>query len=74
MRDMSIILYMVQFVLIWLYDGACDLWLRPDSMAYGILQYSITRFLVVASVSVLIAWLILKYEKHPRLAFLHYLH
>lgn len=74
MRDMSIILYMVQFVLIWLYNGACDLWLQPDSMNYAVLQYSITRFLVVTMVSILIAWLILRYEKYPKCGFLYYLH
>ena len=74
MRDVSIILYMVQFVLIWLYDGACDLWLQPDSMIYSVLQYSITRFLVVTMVAISISWLILRYEKHPKCGFLHYLH
>lgn len=74
LRDMSIILYMVQFVLIWLYNGACDMWLQPDSMTYVVLQYSITRFFIVTMVSISIAWLILKYEKYPKYAFLHYLH
>jgi len=74
MRDMSIILYMVQFVLIWLYNGACDLWLQPDSMCYAVLQYSITRFIVVTMVAIVIAWLILRYEKYPKCDFLHYLH
>lgn len=74
MREMSIILYMVQFVLIWLYNGACDLWLQPDSMIYSVLQYSIIRFLLVTMASISIAWLILKYEKFPKYSFLHYLH
>lgn len=74
MRDMSIILYMVQFVLIWLYNGACDLWLQSDSMSYAVLQYSITRFIVVTMVAIVIAWLILRYEKYPKCDFLHYLH
>ena len=74
MRDMSIILYMIQFVLIWLYNGSCELWLKHDSVFYIVLQHSITRFLVVTMISISIAWLILKYEKYPKFSFLHYLH
>lgn len=74
MRDMSIILYMVQFLLIWLYDGACKILLQTNSTSYLILQHSIIRFIIVTLISIFIAWLILKYEKFPRLSFLHYLH
>ncbi len=74
MRDMSIILYMVQFVLIWIYDGTCDMWLQSDSIIYRVLQYSISRFVIVTTVSVSIASIILKYEKYPKLNFLRYLH
>lgn len=74
MRDMSIILYMVQFVLIWIYDGICNMWLQSDSMIYGVLQHSVSRFVIVTAISVSIALIILKYEKYPKLNFLHYLH
>ena len=74
MRDMSIILYMVQFVLIWLYNGSCELWFKQNSVFFVILQHSITRFLIVTMITISIAWLILKYEKHPKFSFLHYLH
>ena len=74
MRDMSIILYMVQFVLIWIYNGTCDMWLQSDSRIYEVLQHSISRFVIVTMVSVSIALIILKYEKYPKLLFLHYLH
>lgn len=74
LRNMSIILYMVQFALIWMYDGACERWLASDSVAYNILQYSITRFIVITAVSISIAWLILTLEKRPHLSFLRYFH
>ena len=74
MRNMSIILYMVQFVLIWLYDGACDRWLESESIQYSVLQFSVVRFLVVLSIAIAIAWLILELEKRPKRGFLKYLH
>ena len=74
LRNMSIILYMVQFILIWLYDGACNKWIGTDTVAYNILQYSVTRFIVITAVSISIAWLILTLEKRPRLSFLQYFH
>jgi peptidoglycan/LPS O-acetylase OafA/YrhL len=74
MRNMSIILYMVQFVLIWLYDGACDRWLESESIQYSVLQFSVVRFLVVLSIAIAIAWVILELEKRPKRGFLKYLH
>lgn len=74
MRHLSIILYMVQFMLIWLYNGACDLWLDNQSTTYVVLQRSIVRFLVVTAISILTGLAILKLEQKPRLAFLRYLH
>lgn len=74
MRNMSIILYMVQFVLIWLYDGACDRWLEAESVQYSVVQFSVVRFLVVLSIAIVIAWVILGIEKRPKLSFLKYLH
>jgi hypothetical protein len=74
MRSMSIILYMVQFVLIWLYDGACDRWLEAESIQYSVLQFSVVRFLVVLSISIAIAWAIVELEKRPKMGFLKYLH
>lgn len=74
MRSMSIILYMVQFVLIWLYDGACDRWLGSESIQYSVLQFSVVRSLVVLSISIAIAWAIVELEKRPKMGFLKYLH
>lgn len=74
MRNMSIILYMVQFILIWLYDGACDRWLGSESIQYSVLQFSVVRFLVVLSIAILIAWMILALEKRSKMGFLRYFH
>ena len=74
LRKMSIILYMAQFVLIWLYNEGCKLWFEPDSTPYIVLQYSITRFAIILSLCIVIALLILKFEKNPHLSFLKYLH
>ena len=74
MRSMSIILYMVQFMLIWLYKGACNKWLQPESMQFAILQFSLVRFIIVTMFALGIAWAIVKLEKEPRLNFLKYLH
>ena len=74
MRSMSIILYMVQFMLIWLYKGACYKWLQPESMQFAILQFSLVRFIIVTMFALGIAWAIVKLEKEPRLNFLKYLH
>ena len=74
MRSMSIILYMVQFMLIWLYKGACYKWLQPESMQFAILQFSLVRSIIVTMFALGIAWAIVKLEKEPRLNFLKYLH
>lgn len=74
LRNMSIILYMVQFILIWLYNGACNKWIETDSATYHLLQFSAMRFIVITSLAILIAWSILTLEKRPRLSFLQYLH
>lgn len=74
LRNMSIILYMVQFVLIWLYDEGCKLILNPESDVYIVLQYSITRFVIVLSSCISISLLIINGEKKSGLAFLKYLH
>lgn len=74
MRSMSIILYMVQFVLIWLYEGASDRWLDSESIQYSVLHFSVVRFLVVSLVAIAIAWVILELEKRPKMGLLKYLH
>lgn len=74
LRNMSIILYMVQFVLIWLYNGACDRWLDSESIQYSVLQFSVVRFIVVLSIAIAIAWVVLELEKRLKLSFLRYLH
>ena len=74
LRNMSIILYMVQFVLIWLYDMGCKTWLDESSVAFSILQYSVTRFVVVLSLASVIALLIIKNEHRPHWSILKYLH
>ena len=74
LRNMSIILYMVQFMLIWLYDMGCKAWLDESSMAFSIMQYSVTRFVVVLSLASVIALLIIKNEYRPQWFFLKYLH
>ena len=72
MRGMSIIFYMVQFVLIWLYDGACKFCIDTDTHLFQILQFSVTRFIIVLSVAVGISLLILRNETEYK--WLRYLH
>lgn len=74
MRSMSIILYMVQFMLIWLYKGACNKWLQPESMQFAVLHFSLVRFIIVTVFALGIAWMIVRLEKEPRFNFLKYLH
>ena len=72
MRSMSIILYMVQFLLIWLYDGGCRLFLNESSEFFRCSQLSIIRFIVVLSLAIGISLFILKNE--PKYKWLKYLH
>lgn len=72
MRGMSIIYYMVQFALIWLYDGACNLFVDSDSTLFGLLQFSLIRFTVVILVATGLALLIIHNES--RFRWLKYLH
>lgn len=72
LRNMSIILYMSQFVLIWLYDLAFNAWIVPETNAFFIMQHSITQFIVVLLSASAIAVLILKRER--KCTFLKYLH
>ncbi len=72
MRDLSIILYMVQFLLIWLYNGACDLYLETGSILFQIVHFSIVRFAIVLSIALCVALLIIRKEsKYQWLKFLH---
>lgn len=74
LRKTSIIIYILHFAVIWCYNEGCKLWLESDSTPYIVLQYSITRFAIILSLCIVIALLILKFEKKPHLAFLKYLH
>ncbi len=74
MRAMSIIFYMVQFVLIWLYDERCKAFLDAESDTFAVFQYSVVRFFAVLFFSIAIAWFIMRGEKKPALSFLRYLH
>ncbi len=72
MRDTSIILYMIQFLLIWLYNGGCELYLESSTSLFRILQFSPVRFLTILSIALFFAWLILRNEnKYQWLKFLH---
>ncbi|MBO4821136.1 MAG: acyltransferase family protein [Prevotella sp.] len=72
MRDMSIILYMVQFILIRLYNGACHAFLHKSSYLLQIFQFSIVRFIIVLLTALGVAILIIRYETRYKL--LKYLH
>ena len=74
LRSISIILYMVQFVLIWFYDMACQAWLIPDSSAYMLMQHCVTRFVVVLLAAFVIASIIVTLERRAAFRFLRYLH
>ena len=74
LRDMSIILYMVQFLLIWIYDGACSIWLSNYSHTFDLFQNSLVRFSFVISACIFIAWIILHLEKKSHFCYLRYLH
>lgn len=64
MRDMSIILYMIHFFLIWIYDIA----------TIDVVQYSIIRFLVVSLVAIIISLLIIRNGNKPGFVWLKYLY
>lgn len=72
MRDMSIILYMVQFVLIWIYDLCCNQFLDTTTFTYQTLQWSVAKFFVVLSVAICISLCILRLENNYKV--LKYLH
>ena len=74
MRSLSILLYVTQFIIIWLYNNFCNYYLNPGSDIYLFLQYSVTRFIVVLSIALGISLLILNLEKKPTLSFLNKLH
>ncbi len=74
LRNMSIILYMVHFALIWFYDGVCNLYINQESTIFNVLQFSITRFIIISCTAIIIALLIIKNETKPRCNFLKYLH
>lgn len=74
LRDMSIILYMVHFALIWLYDGVCKISMNQESTLFNVMQLSIIRFIIISLMAIIIALLIIKNENKPRLSFLKYLH
>lgn len=71
-RDMSIIFYMLQFVLIWIYDLCCNLFLDKATFTYQTLQWSVVKFLVVLSVEICFSLCILRLEnKYKVLKYLH---
>ena len=74
MRSLSILLYVTQFMIIWLYNNLCNYYLNHTSDIYQFLQYSVIRFMAVLSITLSISLLILKFEKKPSLTFLHKLH
>ena len=74
LRKISVILYMVQFSLIWLYNGYCDKYLADSSVAYCILHFSLIRYVIVVFVALIIAELLLTLEKYPHFSYLKYLH
>lgn len=74
LRKMSIILYMTQFLLIWLYSLLCDNYLSRNSQVYSIFQFSLARYLIITIAALGIARLILWLENKPWLSFLKYLH
>lgn len=62
LREMSIILYMVQFVLIWIYDLCCNSFLDTTSVLFHTLQWSMTKSLVILAVAILISVSILHFS------------
>lgn len=74
MRALSILLYVTQFMIIWIYNNLCNDYLNHTSDIYQILQYSVTRFIVVLSIALGFSLLILRLEKKPSLSFLKKLH
>lgn len=72
LRTSSIIIYMVQFVLIWLYDMACEHYLGGNLL--HISQHSVVRFVIVLTATALISIAIIRFEKQPQLRLLRYLH
>ena len=72
MRNMSIILYMVQFLLIWIYDLCCNHFLDTTGIIYQTLQWSVVKFLVILMVAIVISLCILCSEnKYKFLKNLH---
>lgn len=74
LRSMSIILYMVQFVIIWLYDKVCQTWLTPGTAMFEVMQHCVIRFVVVLLAACAIASFIVTLEQRTSLRFLRYLH
>ena len=72
LRNMSVILYMVQFLLIWLYNSGCNSFLGTESKLFYFLLFSLIRFVIVLAIAVGIATWILKNE--PRHKWLKYLY
>lgn len=71
-RTSSVIIYMVQFVLIWLYDMSCNRWLQDNTL--DAMQHSVVRFAIILAASWGVAYAIIRLERRPRLSFLKYLH
>ncbi len=61
LREMSIILYMVQFVLIWIYDLCCNSFLDTTSVLFQTLQWSVMKSLVILSIAILMSVGILRF-------------
>lgn len=74
MRALSILLYVSQFIIIWLYNGFSNKYFESGSEIYLFLQYSITRFTIVFIIGLGISLLIIKLEQKRSLSFLKMLH
>lgn len=74
MRSLSILLYVTQFMIIWIYNNLCNYYLDITSSIYSVLQYSVTRFIVVLTIALGMSMIILKLEKKPSFSFLKKLH
>ena len=72
LRAMSILFYVMQFVLIWIYDSICNKILSYNYNAFAFFNNSIIRFTIVLLILYILSSLFLKFEK--RYKYLSYLH
>lgn len=71
MRLASIIMYMTQFVFIWLYGLLLSAQIDNSN---NLFSYSITKFLIVTSLTLVVSYIIYKGEKTTYFNFFKYLH